>query len=322
MSKTATCLSGRKPVRVPNFSPYRRSFLYTPCNCPVENCSFSGGETMTPVKSRPRKTSRRIRKLAKPRYLGSKFHARPVTQYGQTIQKIHAYREPYASTRIQQLAVPKVRKLIAAREDYQRFINRCLYERLSKRIKRSMFTVYSRLANVKLPEAPPKIPKMTPEQWTRHMEWLALRAKHKTPKERKIKLRKRKPLDDLLYRLEDLCKPRWERKKFAGPVKLYCSVKPGALKAVASDRLRELCIPKERHRREKGPIKEDTRIPEEVLKAIASARVVELAKHKVYKNVKNEYRDNPFTVERRALKAKASDRILELAKPKKKEKKR
>uniref|UniRef100_A0A1Q3G5D5 Testicular haploid n=1 Tax=Culex tarsalis TaxID=7177 RepID=A0A1Q3G5D5_CULTA len=314
-----SCLTNRKPVRVPNFSPYRKSFLYTPCNCPVENCNFNeeAKDEKAPKKRSTPKPSRRIRKLAKPRQKTAKFHPRPVTQYGRMIQKIDAYREPYASTRIQQLSIPKVRKLVAAREEYQRFINRCWYDRFSKRIKRSMFTVYSRLANVQLPEVgPPKTAKMTPEQWARHQEWLALRAKHKVAKVRKVKPRKRAPLDVLMDRIGDLALPRSEGKKFNRKLLVYYAVKPGALKAIASTRLLELCVPLERRRRAKGPIVEKAGLPEEVLKAVASERVIELSKPKVYKNVKNEYRENPFTVEKRALKAKASDRILELAKPK------
>ncbi|KAL1396703.1 hypothetical protein pipiens_010332 [Culex pipiens pipiens] len=296
-----SCLTNRKPVRVPNFSPYRKSFLYTPCNCPVENCTFNEEAKDEKVKKRSGpKPSRRIRKLAKPRSKTAKFHARPVTQYGRVIQKIDAYREPYASTRIQQLSVPKVRKLVAAREEYQRFINRCC-----------------RLANVQLPEVgPPKSAKMTPEQWARHREWLALRAKHKVAKVRKVKPRKRAPLDVLMDRIGDLAMPRSEGKKFNRKLLVYYAVKPAALKAVASTRMLELCVPLERRRRAKGPIVEKVGLPEEVLKAVASERVLELSKPKVYKNVKNEYRENPFTVEKRALKAKASDRILELAKPK------
>lgn len=145
----ASCFSEQKAVKIPNFSNYKKSFLYTPCNCPLVDCNFSAVER--PSSLRKYKTSRRIRSLAKPKDSRVKFYNRPISQYGRTIQTIHAYREPYASTRIQQLANPKVRKLIAAREEYKRFINRCWYDRFSKRIKRSMFTVYSRLANVQLP---------------------------------------------------------------------------------------------------------------------------------------------------------------------------
>ncbi|XP_055549063.1 uncharacterized protein LOC129732301 [Wyeomyia smithii] len=309
------CFSEQKAIKIPNFSHFRRSFLYTPCNCPVAECSFSAPESPASTPARKYKTSRRIRKLARAKYCGAKFHQRPVSQYGRTIQMIRSYKEPIASNRLQQLAVPKVRKLIAAREEYKRFLNRCWYDRFSKRIKRSMFTVYSRLANVQLPPEVAKTSKMTPEQWQHHKQWLAVNARPKQVKQSKPKPRKRMTYSQLLERIINLSTPRWEREKYSGPPKLQ-PVKASALKAVPTARLMELCIPKERHRRAKGPIKEDLRIPEEVLKANASERVVELSKHKVYKNVKKEYRENPFTVEPRALKAKPSDRILELAKPK------
>lgn len=143
------CDETKNSLKIPNFSNFRKSFLYTPCNCPLVNCDFSGQKKPSTV--RKYRTSRRIGKLAKPKCRGAKFHHRPVSQYGRTIQLLRAYQEPYASTRIQQLALPKVRKLIAARDAYRRFINRCWYDRFGKRIKRSMFTVYSRLANVQLP---------------------------------------------------------------------------------------------------------------------------------------------------------------------------
>lgn len=144
------CFSEEKTMKIPNFSGYRRSFLYTPCNCPLVNCEFSGQKKPTMV--RKYRTSRRTHKLSKPKCRTAKFYERPVSQYGRTIQMIRAYQEPYASTRLQQLAIPKVRKLIAARDAYRRYINRCWYDRFGKRIKRSMFTVYSRLANVRLPD--------------------------------------------------------------------------------------------------------------------------------------------------------------------------
>ncbi|XP_058446806.1 testicular haploid expressed gene protein [Malaya genurostris] len=307
------CFSEEKATKIPNFS-YKKSFLYTPCNCPVVNCDFSGQEK--PSTERKYKSSRRTRRLARPKYVMEKFYRRPVRQYERTIQVVRSYREPYASTRIQHLAVPKVRKLIAAQEEYKRFINRCWYDRFSKRIKRSMFTVYSRLANVQLPQIKPKSSKMTPEQWSKHQQWLKVNALHRMAKPIKLKPRKRMNYSNLLERIISLSAPRWERKKFTGPAK-FQPVKPKALSAVATDRVMKLCVPRERQRRTKGPIKEDTVIPEEVLKAVASERVVELSKPKVYKNVKNEYRENPFTVAPRALKAKPSERVLELAKPKK-----
>ncbi|XP_055630388.1 uncharacterized protein LOC129771089 [Toxorhynchites rutilus septentrionalis] len=310
----AQCFSDRKNVKIPNFSTYKKSFLYTPCNCPLVDCSFTATEQPSPL--RRYKTTRRIRSLSKPKCSRVKFYQRPVSQYGRTIQTIQTYREPYASTRIQQLANPKVRKLIAAREDYKRFLNRCWYDRFSKRIKRSMYTVYSRLANVQLSPPRPKTPSFTPEQWKNHQQWLAVNAQPKTAKPVPMKPRRRVPYAQLIARILSLSTPRWENKKYTGPAKLQ-PVKPAALKATASQRLQNLCIPYERNCREKGPIKEEKGLPENVLKAVASERVVELSKPKVYRNVRNEYRENPFSVVPNALKAKASDRILELAIPKK-----
>uniref|UniRef100_A0AAG5DRW9 Uncharacterized protein n=1 Tax=Anopheles atroparvus TaxID=41427 RepID=A0AAG5DRW9_ANOAO len=299
-------------------STIRNTFLYTPCCCPVgkklEKQQFGCGKPARKRKSY--KTPRRIQYLAKPRKPKRKYQPQQVQQYTTQTEVSRPYDEPYASKRLQQLAQPHVRKLVAAQEEYRRFIARNQQEQLEKRIKKSMFTVYSRLANVQLPDLS-ELKGMTPDEWQKHRDWLARNAQPKMPPAPEQPKRNRKPLSALLNRIESLAAPRFTRPKFTGKERPLPAVSPAATKATPSEHVQKLAEPIARRRRAKGPIVEDTSIPENVLKAQASSRIVQLAAAKHYANVKNEYRDNPFIVEPNALKAKASDRILELAKPKK-----
>ncbi|XP_058122372.1 uncharacterized protein LOC131293194 [Anopheles ziemanni] len=263
------------------------------------------------------RTSRRIQYLAKPRKLNRKYQPQPVQRFATGTEVCRPYNEPFASKRLQQLAEPHVRKLVAAQEEYRRFIARNRQEQLEKRIKKSIFTVYSRLANVQLPDAS-DLKGMSPAEWQKHRDWLTRNAQPKQPPATEQPKRDRKPLAALLNRIESLAAPRSTRSKFGlGKEQKVPAASPAAMKATPTDHVVKLAEPIARRRRAKGPIVEETGVPERALKAQASSRVAELAVAKRYTNVNNEYRDNPFTVEPNALRAKASERILELAKPKK-----
>ncbi|XP_049279291.1 uncharacterized protein LOC125761818 [Anopheles funestus] len=298
--------------------PAENSFLYTPCHCPVGKLLDQQQHIRCEKPRMPtvRRVSRRIQYLAKPRLPRGRYEPRAVIRSTKQTEVCRTYKEPYASKRIQQLALPHVRKLVAAQQEYRRFIARRQQDHLEKRIKKSIFTVYSRLANVQLPEVD-KFKGMTQEEWQKHQDWLVRNAQAKQAPVADPPKRERKPLAALINRIESLSEPRFARKKFTGPEKVGPAAKPAALKAMASEHVAKLAEPLERRRRAKGLVVEDTRLPENVLKAVASSRVAELAVAKSYRNVNNEYRDKPFTVEPNALKAKPSDRILELAKPKK-----
>uniref|UniRef100_A0A182M416 Uncharacterized protein n=1 Tax=Anopheles culicifacies TaxID=139723 RepID=A0A182M416_9DIPT len=296
--------------------PVENSFLYTPCNCPVGKLLQQQVRCEKPRMPTVRRVSRRTQYLAKPRMPRARYEPRAVNRSTKQTEVCRTYKEPNASKRIQQLALPHVRKLVAAQQEYRRFIDRRRQDQLEKRIKKSIFTVYSRLANVTLPEID-KLKGMSPDEWQKHQEWLTRNAQPKQAPAPEEPKRERKPLTALINRIESLSEPRYARKKFTGPEKAGPAAKPAALKAMPSDHVAKLAVPLERRRRAKGVVVEDTRLPENVLKAVASSRVAELAVAKSYRNVYNEYRDKPFTVEPNALKAKASDRTLELAKPKK-----
>ncbi|XP_052864315.1 uncharacterized protein LOC128270930 [Anopheles cruzii] len=226
----------------------------------------------------------RIDYLARPRYVHAKFSRHAVVPRRQETEIVRSYKEPYASRRIQQLALPRVRNLFAVHEEYQQLLAPKRQEQLKKKIKQSSTTIYSQLAGVELPKI--NGPKgMSPDEWQRHKDWL--------------ELRDYQVLSSLSF----------------SDLKKIPFVKPAALKATASERTIKLAEPIERRRRAKGKQVEETRIPESALKIQASDRLLELATPKRYINM-NENLGNTFTVRPNALKAKASDRLKELAKPK------
>ncbi|XP_050088088.1 uncharacterized protein LOC126572648 [Anopheles aquasalis] len=305
--------SGAGPKPIPNF-------LYTPCHCPIGDHCHENTEDVALRRTKRYKTTRRIRYLARPRRVRQKFFQRPVLARRQETEIIRSYQEPYASRRIQQLALPRVRSLLVVRQHYGRLLCKERKKQLNKWITKSVLTIYSQLASVELPEHPaPKI--MTMEDWQRHAQWLTRNACHREPHASPKPPINRKPLAELLDRVESLSVPRYSRKKVTGKEPKMPAVKPAALKATPSEHVLKLAEPIARRRRAKGVVTEDTSIPENVLKAQASDRVLELATPKRYTKVNNEYRDTPFTVEPNALKAKPSERVLELAKPKKLSKK-
>lgn len=73
------------------------------------------------------------------------------------------------------------RKLVAAKHEFKKFKNEHFLNRFDELIKRSLFTVYSRLANIEVPIRRGKPAKWTDEEWRAHQEWLQRRARNKWP---------------------------------------------------------------------------------------------------------------------------------------------
>ena len=255
-------------------------------------------------------------------------------RFQRKIEMIKLFQQPYASRRIEQLALPKVRKLVAAREEYKKFINQCWYDRFTKTIKKSMFTVYSQLGKTKLPSLEVEKPqKWTQDDWERHLQWLKDRAQPK--KEIKPKPRKRKliSVDRMLDCTDRLAMPL-ERKftpKYEPEHRPAIETRPKGQKLPKFDispRIVTLSTPK--MPRPKGAVPDDSdQIPPNVLKYTPSERILEMAKPRSapapppysmddrYTPTPYLYKeDNPFAVIPRALKAKATERTLQLAKPK------
>lgn len=92
----------------------------------------------------------RIKLLARPKQVTRKYETLPPV--GNLKKRaIEVVKEQQVPRRIQQLAIPKVRKLVAAKLEYRKFKNEHFIKRFDELIKRSLFTVYSRLANVEIP---------------------------------------------------------------------------------------------------------------------------------------------------------------------------
>ena len=103
--------------------------------------------------SRPPKKyncNKRIKHLAVPKSYTSKYCSEKPAKTS-IVEVIKAYDEQ-TPVRIKLLAYPKVRKLISSRDQYKNFVDASWYKRFDVLIKKSMFTLYSRLANVQYPE--------------------------------------------------------------------------------------------------------------------------------------------------------------------------
>ncbi|XP_037943462.1 uncharacterized protein LOC119676295 [Teleopsis dalmanni] len=111
-------------------------------------------------------------------------------------------------TRTTQLALPQVRKLLLS----QKALNK-LWENpfrnyiLNRLIRSSLFSLYSRLANVQPPKEPVKIHKWDKDEWKVHRKYLKKLARHKVPPPVPKIIRKRMPLSAMfrykkLYELQ------------------------------------------------------------------------------------------------------------------------
>lgn len=101
---------------------------------------------------RPKKyhCNKRIKRLAVPKSYTSKYCTESPAQTSK-VEVIRAYEEQ-TPVRIKLLAYPKVRKLISSRDQYREIVDAAWHKRFDVLIKKSMFTLYSRLANVQYPE--------------------------------------------------------------------------------------------------------------------------------------------------------------------------
>lgn len=101
---------------------------------------------------RPKKynCNKRIKRLSVPRSYTSKYCAE-VPAKSSIVEVIKA-NEEQTPVRIKLLSYPKVRKLISSRDQYRDYIDAAWYKRFDVLIKKSMHTLYSRLANVQYPE--------------------------------------------------------------------------------------------------------------------------------------------------------------------------
>ncbi|XP_073815004.1 uncharacterized protein [Musca autumnalis] len=252
------------------------------------------------------------------------------------------------NTRTDQLSYPKARKLLVFKEEIKKRFPPDRIMNLNRLIRKSLLSLYSRLANVQPPEEKKPINKWDRAEWAKHLKRLRKLARPKIPKAPPRIPNKRMPLKrmrrykflskPLKRKVED--KPDWtltyEMKKFQASDRLKDLAKPmirdtsmlyqelpikipqTALKYKASKRTKDLSQPSANRTTQlvSPELRENPfAISPNALKAKASKRTAELAEPKEYEN--KHIRDNPFAISPAALKAKAKPRTIELAKPKK-----
>ncbi|XP_065371965.1 uncharacterized protein Theg isoform X2 [Calliphora vicina] len=253
-----------------------------------------------------------------------------------------------ANTRTEQLAFPRTRHLLLLKEQIRSLFPATRIFNLNRLIRKSLFSLYSRLANVQPPLEIKPIPKWDSSEWEKHTKILRKLARHKVALSAPAVPVKRMPLSQM-KRYKYLAKPKksyliekadWvftlemrthktsERtKSLAKPVirdttmlyqELPIKIPFGVLKHKASKRTLELAEPNARRTAQSAPsdLKENPfGISPNALKTKASKRTKELAEPKEYEN--KHIRDDPYAISKAALNAKAKPRTIELAQPKK-----
>lgn len=91
----------------------------------------------------------RINQLAVPRIV-TRPYCRPVVDLSK--RPIELVRPPCISTRLEQLALPPIRLLVSAYDMYRSTMDPKRLNKFNYHLQKSMLSMYSRLANAKLPE--------------------------------------------------------------------------------------------------------------------------------------------------------------------------
>uniref|UniRef100_A0A1B0A245 Testicular haploid expressed protein n=1 Tax=Glossina pallidipes TaxID=7398 RepID=A0A1B0A245_GLOPL len=214
-------------------------------------------------------------------------------------------------TRTEQLAYPKARHLLLFKEEARTLFDPFRNANLNRLIRKSLFSVYSRLANVQPPKRKKVIHKWDRKEWAYHTVKLNKLAKPKKPKKIPKEPSKRMPLKSM-KRFKYLAEP----KKYELLEKPEWTLTDAMYRYKASQRLVKLSQPvKFDATKFIRPIPEP--IPENVLKAVATARTKSLA-HPTSRGTKSalaDVKENPFSVSPLAIKYRATKRIKDLAEP-------
>lgn len=214
-------------------------------NCPTKLCDcvqIVGHDHLKSKRARKfRCKNKRIRQLAEPKSFNQKY-CEEVLRNTKTAVEIVRPSEEHLPMRIKMLSYPKVRKLISSRDTYKSLVER---ERFENLIRRSMLTMYSRLANVHPPCDPTKQKKWTKADWERHCEWLKKRAMPKMLKNPPpAKSGKKVPLQQLLMSMYALSRPRHPSQKYRPRCGYVSTVKASAQVYTPSERVLQLAVPK------------------------------------------------------------------------------
>ncbi|XP_076675880.1 testicular haploid expressed gene [Andrena cerasifolii] len=260
------------------------------------------------------RASKRIRVLARPKYLNKKYDP---TKVPPPYPRIHPLTlAATSSKRILDLALPKKRLLLSN----MGFPTSGNIVELLYKVENSRYLKYRFFCNARQQrELKRKNQIMArlrrtikPEDWNRHLKVLERLAAPKVPPRPKFPDRKRKWRPVNMRRIENLATPAARE---TPEVRDPFTVPPAALTYQISKRIVEIAYPKT------VPEITPPRIPGTVspaaLKAVASPRTIFLAKPAVRPaGMETDLREDAFQVSPKALKAKASKRLKFLARPK------
>lgn len=225
-------------------------------------------------------------------------------------KKIEIIRDPPVHTRTEQLAYPPSRKLVPVLEGFKNTLGRRRFQVLSLTLKKSLFSMYSRLANCQ----PPK-EKCRPRKWSKR-EWaMHRRALNRLAHPKKV-FRPPKQVHmwkdiSIMDRFRYLCKPK---SRYEASPYVWILTK-GVRRYKATAKIKELSKPKQLDPQfvpNQFPLKVNPRAK----LYIATARIKALATRAQKSAGVRDLKENPFGVMPNAKKAKASARVIELAEPK------
>lgn len=268
--------------------------------------------------------SKRILNLAQPKHFTPKYDSSSSEDLPKTrkVEIIRHYSDPLP-TRIKLLALPKVRKLLAARDEYREYydVDRERIIRIENLASFSMLTMYSRLANVQPRERQQQRKKWTRHDWKRHCEWLKKRACPKVRKYPPEISREKVPLRQLLESVYQLSQPKYHREKYLPPSGYEATVRDSAKEYEPTERIIKLAAPKKISAGDGNEEEEQSIDPFEVnpnaLSYKPSKRILELSVPRAAQKDEDEVENvTQSGVLKRALKASTTPRTVELSKPK------
>lgn len=262
--------------------------------------------------------SKRILDLAQPKHFTPKYDSSVEDiPKKRKVETIRQYSDPLP-TRIKLLALPKVRKLLANRDAYKEYydVERERIMRIENLASYSMLTMYSRLANVQIPERREQRKKWSRNEWKRHCEWMKKRACPKIRKSPPQPVREKVPLKQLIMSMYQLSQPRYPREKYIPPCGYESVVKDSAKEYEPTERIVKLAEPKKLPDEDEEEIYDPFEVNPNALSYKPSKRILELSVPRALKQNEGEEDVMPSGVLKRALKAATTQRTVELSKPK------
>lgn len=299
---------------------------------PCDLSNFAGNSHKKSMMAKKfRCKSRRLKNLAKPKIVTPKFSS--LETINDNKLKVQIISDEQTPVRIKMLSFPKVRKLVATRDEFDGIIEQEWTERFKNLIDQSKATLYSRLANVNLSCGfKGQIRKWTPKEWARHREWLAKRAaprpvfvEKSQAQQKPVFMKNYRPKstdEDFETAMKRLSSPRHPRKKFKPTCGFKSTVETSALSYKITERTLKLAV-----KTSKNPQSADSpadapdpfSVKLAALVSKPSKRIIELSKPRTARRESTGPVVTHFGILARSLKAHSSQRTLELAKPREKD---